>query len=172
MENNKFSLNPNRLVQFLKKEPNEFTREDIIKFIKENDIRMINFNYLNDWKKLLDKFKIYSHIGKDRNLYNLVISGWEDFNKLQKLGLCLFHSKKSEKFNKILNTYKVKQISRDSWKRFYINKLKEVGRPVNAAEFAKILDKSKRVVNHHLTRLDRKSLIKVDKTTVKYLYSV
>ena len=46
MENEKYSLNPNKLVRFLEKEPSEFTREDIIKFIKANDIRMLNFNYV------------------------------------------------------------------------------------------------------------------------------
>lgn len=42
---NKFTLNPNILVQFLKKEPKEFTKEDIIKFIVEHEIEMVNFRY-------------------------------------------------------------------------------------------------------------------------------
>lgn len=46
MKDEKFSLNPNELVQFLKKEPGEFTREDIVKFVKENNIKMVNFNYV------------------------------------------------------------------------------------------------------------------------------
>ena len=38
-------LNPNAVVAFLKKHPWEFTREDLLKFIKEKDIRMIDFMY-------------------------------------------------------------------------------------------------------------------------------
>ena len=43
--NKNISLNPNRIVSFLKKSSEEFTKEDIIRFIKENDIRMVNFMY-------------------------------------------------------------------------------------------------------------------------------
>ena len=38
-------LNPNRVAGFLKKQPEEFTKKDIIKFVEENDIKMINFRY-------------------------------------------------------------------------------------------------------------------------------
>ncbi|MCR5364158.1 MAG: glutamine synthetase family protein [Bacteroidales bacterium] len=38
-------LNPNAVVAFLKKKPVDYTREDLIKFIKENNIRMIDFMY-------------------------------------------------------------------------------------------------------------------------------
>ncbi|MPM09016.1 Glutamine synthetase [bioreactor metagenome] len=44
MENN-FQLCPNPLVQFLKKNPKEFTVEDIIAFVKESQIQMLNFHY-------------------------------------------------------------------------------------------------------------------------------
>lgn len=43
MEN--LSLNPNPLVQFLGKTPSEFTKADLIKFIEENGIEMLNFRY-------------------------------------------------------------------------------------------------------------------------------
>ncbi len=46
------SLNPNRLVSFLKKPPSEFTRHDIIRFIEENNIEMLNFRYLAEDGKL------------------------------------------------------------------------------------------------------------------------
>jgi glutamine synthetase len=39
-------MNPNRLVQFLGKGPDEFTRRDIIRFIDANDIQMLNFRYV------------------------------------------------------------------------------------------------------------------------------
>ena len=39
------SMNPNLLVQYLQKDKNDFTREDIIRYCKENGIRFINFHY-------------------------------------------------------------------------------------------------------------------------------
>ena len=44
MKDNKMTLNP--IVSFLGKEPKEFTKVDIIKFIEENDIQMVNFRYV------------------------------------------------------------------------------------------------------------------------------
>ena len=41
----KIALNPNEVVAFLKKDPQTFTREDMLSFIVENDIRMIDFMY-------------------------------------------------------------------------------------------------------------------------------
>lgn len=38
-------LCPNRVVQYLQKNPKEFRRDDIIRFVVENDIKMINFMY-------------------------------------------------------------------------------------------------------------------------------
>lgn len=38
-------MNANRLVASLQKQPSEFTKEDIINFIRRNDIRMVNFMY-------------------------------------------------------------------------------------------------------------------------------
>ena len=43
--NKNIELNPNRVVAFLGKDPGDFTREDIIKFVKDNGIRMIDFMY-------------------------------------------------------------------------------------------------------------------------------
>ena len=45
MENPKLQMCPNRVVAFLRKEPREFTKDDIISFIQANDIRMVNFMY-------------------------------------------------------------------------------------------------------------------------------
>lgn len=44
METN-FNMNPNHVVQFLQKDPADFTREDIIKYVKGNEIKMIKFMY-------------------------------------------------------------------------------------------------------------------------------
>lgn len=46
------SLNPNRLESFLKKPASQFTKKDIIKFIEENNIKMVNFRYLAEDGKL------------------------------------------------------------------------------------------------------------------------
>lgn len=43
--NKDIEMNPNLLVEFLKKPATEFTKADIISFIKEKDIKMINFMY-------------------------------------------------------------------------------------------------------------------------------
>lgn len=39
-------LNPNKLVQHLQKPSEDFTKKDIVKFVEDNDIRMINFRYV------------------------------------------------------------------------------------------------------------------------------
>jgi glutamine synthetase len=52
MQEEKISLCPNILVQYLKKPANEFTKEDIIKFIGENEIEMVNFRYVGEDGKL------------------------------------------------------------------------------------------------------------------------
>ena len=45
MTNEHLTLNANPVVAFLKKNPEEFTKEDIILFITDNGIRMVNFMY-------------------------------------------------------------------------------------------------------------------------------
>ncbi|MDD4132478.1 MAG: glutamine synthetase family protein [Methanocorpusculum sp.] len=39
-------MNPNDLVQFLKKSPEYFTKDDIVRFCEENNIEMVNFRYV------------------------------------------------------------------------------------------------------------------------------
>ena len=46
MKDTRIELNPNRIVQYLGKPPEEFTREDLIKFIGDNRIETINFRYV------------------------------------------------------------------------------------------------------------------------------
>ena len=43
--NQALEMNPNRVVAYLGKPCNEFTKADIVRYIKENDIRMVNFMY-------------------------------------------------------------------------------------------------------------------------------
>ena len=46
MKNTQIAMNPNRIVQYLGKPPEEFTKEDLIKFIEENKIEMVNFRFV------------------------------------------------------------------------------------------------------------------------------
>lgn len=43
---NEYSLNPNPLVQYLQKNQQDFTKADLIRYIIENHIEMINFRYI------------------------------------------------------------------------------------------------------------------------------
>jgi glutamine synthetase len=52
MKNNDILMNPNELVQFLQKPSQDFTRDDIIKFIEARGISMINFRYVAEDGKL------------------------------------------------------------------------------------------------------------------------
>jgi len=45
MVNKQFSIGLNPLVQHLNKLPKDFTKDDIIQFIVDNDIKMLNFRY-------------------------------------------------------------------------------------------------------------------------------
>ena len=52
MRDSEIALNPNRLVRHLKKQACDFTKEDIKKFIHDQDIEMLNFRYVADDGKL------------------------------------------------------------------------------------------------------------------------
>ena len=52
MKNNDILLNPNELVQYLKKPAHDFTRDDIMKFIEAKGITMVNFRYVAEDGKL------------------------------------------------------------------------------------------------------------------------
>ena len=41
-----YSLSPNPLVRYIQKEPKDFTKADIINYIAENEIEMVNFRYV------------------------------------------------------------------------------------------------------------------------------
>ena len=45
-------INPNLLVQYLQKSASEFTREDLVRYIEERDIEMLNFRYVAEDGKL------------------------------------------------------------------------------------------------------------------------
>lgn len=46
------SMNPNKVVEFLQKSPSEIRKSDLIRFVKENGIRMVNFMYPADDNRL------------------------------------------------------------------------------------------------------------------------
>jgi len=52
MKEREVLLNPNKLVRFFKKPAEEFTKHDIIQFIDENNIELLNFRYVGEDGKL------------------------------------------------------------------------------------------------------------------------
>ena len=44
--NDRLALNPNKIVKALQKPAGDFTKQDLIRFIEQNDIRMLNFRYV------------------------------------------------------------------------------------------------------------------------------
>ena len=48
MNKTNYNLNPNTLVSYLEKEPQYFTKQDLITFIVDHHIKMVNFHYLAD----------------------------------------------------------------------------------------------------------------------------
>ncbi|MDO5844962.1 MAG: glutamine synthetase family protein [Methanocorpusculum sp.] len=52
MNDSEILMNPNDLVQFLKKSPEYFTKDDIVRFCEENEIKMVNFRYVGGDGKL------------------------------------------------------------------------------------------------------------------------
>jgi len=46
MKDTDIAMNPNKIVRYLAKSKNDFTKEDLIRFIEENEIEMVNFRYL------------------------------------------------------------------------------------------------------------------------------
>jgi len=44
--NDRLALNPNKIVKALQKPAGDFSKQDIIRFIEQNDIRMLNFRYV------------------------------------------------------------------------------------------------------------------------------
>ena len=52
MKNSDILMNPSELVQFLRKPQQEFSREDLMRFIEAKGIGMINFRYVADDGKL------------------------------------------------------------------------------------------------------------------------
>jgi len=67
------TMNPNKLVNFLGKEPRDFTKKDILTFIAKNDIKMVNFRYVGGDGKL----KMLTFVINDRDHLDTVLSAGE-----------------------------------------------------------------------------------------------
>lgn len=69
---NDLSLCPNKIAKYLNKLPNNFTKSDIIKYIVDNDIKMLNFRY----------------VGGDGRLktLNFIINGLEHLEEILTVG--------------------------------------------------------------------------------------
>jgi hypothetical protein len=136
-------------------------------------VRMNNENYLKQWQSLLKKFNIHAYFKRNKEKeWEINISGWEDFDRLRKLGFKLHHSKKKEKWKIIMESFKRNQISRNSYKDFYVNKLRKLNKKVTAKEFANYLRKSKRTINHYLLKLEKQKIISCDRDQWPYLYFI
>ncbi|PKQ61422.1 glutamine synthetase [Labilibaculum filiforme] len=72
MTRDEYLMDPNKLVQFLQKSSNEFTKADLIRYIVENGIKMINFRYVAEDGKL--KTLNFIITGKN-HLDNILSSG-------------------------------------------------------------------------------------------------
>ena len=66
------SMNPNPVVQYLNKPSSEFTKQDLIRYIEDNDIEMINFKYAA-WDGRLKTLNFI--IGSKDHLDNILTAG-------------------------------------------------------------------------------------------------
>ena len=73
MNNERFATSLNPLVQYLGKEPKDFTKENIIQFIEDNEIRMLNFRYVAGDGRL----KSLNFVITDRDYLDQVLSHGE-----------------------------------------------------------------------------------------------
>jgi len=73
MINQKFSTNLNPLVRHLNKEPKDFTKLDVIQFIKNNGIKMLNFRYVGGDGRL----KTLNFVVSDEDYLEQVLSHGE-----------------------------------------------------------------------------------------------
>jgi len=136
-------------------------------------IRMRNHNYLKQWSNLLKKHNIRCKLRKNSDKeYEITIYGWHNFDRLNRKGFKLYHSKKAKRWIEIMKGFKRNQISRNSYRIFYVNKLKEIDRKITSKEFAEYLNKSKRVIDHYLSKLAKEKLVLKDKGSWPYLYFI
>jgi len=68
----KISMNPNPIVQYLNKHPEQLTKEDLILFIEDHDIQMVNFRYAG-WDGRLKTLNFV--ISSREHLENILVAG-------------------------------------------------------------------------------------------------
>ena len=73
MKDSRISMNPNDLVQFLNKPSEEFTRNDILRFCEEKQIKMLNFRYVAEDGRL----KTLNFVINSRDYLETVLSQGE-----------------------------------------------------------------------------------------------
>ena len=69
-------------------------------------IRMRNKKFLKQWSQLLKKYNIGNKFRKNKNEWEVNITGWEDFNRLNQMGFRQYHSKKAKKWDSIMKSFK------------------------------------------------------------------
>ena len=69
---NELEMNSNLLVEFLQKPSSEFTKADIISFIREKGIKMVNFMYPAGDGRL----KTLNFVINNAAYLNAILSGW------------------------------------------------------------------------------------------------
>lgn len=73
MHNPDYKLNPNPLVRFLQKPAKDFTKADIINYIENNDVKMVNFRYVGGDGRL----KALNFVIQDRDHLDSILSTGE-----------------------------------------------------------------------------------------------
>ena len=73
MTNKHFSTNLNPVVRQLNKDPRDFTKEDIIQFVENNEIKMLNFHYVGGDGRI----KTLNFVVSDSNYLEQVLSHGE-----------------------------------------------------------------------------------------------
>jgi glutamine synthetase len=68
---NRFDLSPNPLVQYLGKPAAEFTKADIIRYVEENGIEMINFRYPGGDGRLKELNFVVTSLGQLNNILSM-----------------------------------------------------------------------------------------------------
>lgn len=103
MENTQISMNPNKIVQFLDRLPEDFTKEQLIEFIEKNDVRFVNFRYVGGDGRLktlncginskfqLDRFLSSGERVDGSSLFSYIDSGSSDLYIIPRFKTAFFN---------------------------------------------------------------------------------
>ena len=73
MHQTNFALSPDPLVKFLNKTRDEFTKNDIIKYVEQNNIELLNFRYVGEDGRL----KVLNFMIQSLEHLDLILSAGE-----------------------------------------------------------------------------------------------